>query len=74
MCIRDRRKARTLNDVLGGDNTFSLKSGTSGTADAVYISTSPSIQIPVYHSATENKWMRRGSRDDMGLLLSLIHI
>lgn len=62
------RKARTLNDVLGGDNTFSLKSGTSGTADAVYISTSPSIQIPVYHSATENKWMRRGSRDDMGLL------
>ena len=62
------RKARTLNDVLGGDNTISLKSGTSGTADAVYISTSPSIQIPVYHSATENKWMRRGSRDDMGLL------
>ncbi len=35
------RKARALNDVLGGDNTFSLKSGTSGTADAVYISTSP---------------------------------
>lgn len=62
------RKARTLNDVLGADNTFSLKSGTSGTADTVYISTSSTIQLPVYHSATENKWMRRGSRDDMGLL------
>lgn len=62
------RKARTLNDVLGADNTFSLKSGTSGTADSVYISTSPTIQIAVYHSAADNKWMRRGSRDDMGLL------
>lgn len=62
------RKARTLNDVLGADNMFNLKSGTSGTADAVYISTSPTIQIPVYHSMAENKWMRRGSRDDMGLL------
>lgn len=62
------RKARTLNDVLGADNMFNLKSGTSGTADAVYIFTSSAIQIPVYHSAAENKWMRRGSRDDMGLL------
>lgn len=62
------RKARTLNDILGADNTFGLKSGTSGTADSVYISTSPTIQIAVYHSAADNKWMRRGSRDDMGLL------
>lgn len=67
------RKARTLNDILGAANTFSLKSGTSGTADAVYISTSPAIQIAVYHSAAENKWMRRGSRDDMGLLPVFTH-
>lgn len=61
------RKARTLT-CSGRRQYVQPKSGTSGTADAVYISTSPSIQIPVYHSATENKWMRRGSRDDMGLL------
>lgn len=62
------RKARTLNDIFGADNTFQLKSGSSVTADTVYANTTPSLQLAFYYSSSKNQWMRRGSTENMGTL------
>ncbi len=58
------RKARTLNDVLGDDNKFGLKSGSAASADNASIFNSETTKQAVYYSGTQ--WMRRGSKEDVG--------
>lgn len=62
------RKARTVNDVLGTDNTFGLKEGTSGTADSVAVFETPTTKLTITFSNTQGGWVRRGSREDMGVM------
>lgn len=67
------RKARTINDILGGSNTFNLKPGSATSADSVNVFNSTTTKLAIYFSSTDGKWMRRGSKDDMGMLPVLNH-
>lgn len=58
------RKARTLDDVLGADNQFGLKSGSAMSADTVNIFNSATTKAAAYYSG--NEWRRRGSAEDIG--------
>lgn len=58
------RKARTVDDVLGADNQFSLKSGSAMSADTVNVFNSATTQLAAYYSG--NEWRRRGSTENIG--------
>lgn len=58
------RKARTLDDVLGADNSFGLKSGSAMSADMINIFSSATTRLAAYHSGSE--WRRRGSTENIG--------
>ncbi len=58
------RKARTLDDVLGSDNQFGLKSGSAMSADMVNIFNSATTRLAAYYSG--NEWRRRGSTENIG--------
>lgn len=65
------RKARTLNDVLGDDNKFGLKSGSSMSADTVSIFNSATTQLAAYHSG--NEWRRKGSTENISAMPVFSH-
>lgn len=44
------RKARTLDDILGEDNQFGLKSGSAMSADTVNIFNSATTKLAAYYS------------------------
>lgn len=58
------RKARTLDDVLGADNQFGLKSGSAMSADTVNVFNSATTELAAYYSG--NEWRRRGSAENIG--------
>lgn len=58
------RKARTLDDILGEDNQFGLKSGSAMSADTVNIFNSATTKLAAYYSG--NEWRRRGSTENIG--------
>lgn len=58
------RKARTLDNVLGADNQFGLKSGSAMSADTVNIFNSATTKLAAYYSGSE--WRRRGSTENIG--------
>ena len=58
------RKARTLDDVLGANNQFELKSGSAMSADTVNIFSSATTKVAAYYSGSE--WRRRGSTENIG--------
>lgn len=51
------RKTRTLDDILGVDNQFGLKSGSAMSADTVNIFNSTTTKLAAYYSGSE--WRRR---------------
>ncbi len=58
------RRARTLDEVLGADNQFGLKSGSAMSADTVNVFNSATSQLAAYYSG--NEWRRRGSTENIG--------
>lgn len=58
------RKAHTLDDVLGPDNQFGLKSGSAISADTVNVFNSATTKLAAYYSG--DGWRRRGSTEDIG--------
>lgn len=65
------RKARTLDDILGEDNQFGLKSGSAMSADTVNIFNSATTKLAAYYSG--NEWRRRGSTENIGSMPVFSH-
>lgn len=65
------RKTRTLDDILGGDNQFGLKSGSAMSADTVNIFNSATTKLAAYYSG--NEWRRRGSTENIGSMPVFSH-
>lgn len=65
------RQANTVDDILGADNRFGLKSGSSIAADAVTVFSSPTTKQVLYHSGTQ--WTRKGSTANAGNMPVFAH-